>query len=67
MIGVTIYGNTNKHISVMHVLDQFFDVDSMVISVLDQSDHIWQYGQIYKCYICSGVDSWCKFNGDVCV
>ena len=34
VIGVTIYGNTGKCGSVIHVLDQFFDVNSMVMSIL---------------------------------
>ena len=33
VIGVTIYGNTSKCVSVIYVLDQFFDVSSMVMSV----------------------------------
>ena len=34
LIGVTIYGNSGKHISVLCVLEWFFDVNSMVMSVL---------------------------------
>ena len=30
-----------------------------------RSDHIWQYQQIYKCYISSGTIFRCEFNGDV--
>ena len=31
----------------------------------DWSDHIWQYWQIYKCYISSKTVFQCEFNGDV--
>jgi hypothetical protein len=34
VIRVTIYGNTGKHISVIYVLEQFFDANSMVMAVL---------------------------------
>jgi hypothetical protein len=34
VIGVTIYGNRGQPISVIYVLDRFFDVNSMVMSVL---------------------------------
>ena len=34
VIRVTIYGNRGKPISVIYVLDWFFDVNSMVMSVL---------------------------------
>jgi len=34
VIGVTIYGNSGKHISVLCVLEWFFDVNSMVMFVL---------------------------------
>jgi len=34
VIGVTIYGNSGKHISVIYVLERIFDVNSMVMSVL---------------------------------
>ena len=34
VIGVTIYGNSSKHISVLCVLEWFFDVNSMVMSIL---------------------------------
>ena len=30
----------------------------------DWSHHIWQYQQIYKCYISSGTIFQCEFNGD---
>jgi len=33
----------------------------------DWSNHIWQYRQTHKCYICSGVVFLCEFNGDVYV
>jgi hypothetical protein len=33
MIGVTIYGKTGKHTSVIHLLEQFFNVNSMVMFV----------------------------------
>ena len=42
VIRVTIYGNSGKHISVIYVLEQIFDVNLMVMSVCDQSDCIWQ-------------------------
>ena len=32
----------------------------------DWGDQIWQYRQIYKCYISSKTIFWCEFNGDVC-
>jgi len=31
----------------------------------DQSDHIWQYREMWECYTCSGPVFWCEFNGDV--
>ena len=34
VIRVTIYGNIGKHISVIYVLEQIFDVNLMVMSVL---------------------------------
>jgi len=34
VIGVTIYGNSSQPISVIYVLDWFFNVNSMVMSVL---------------------------------
>jgi len=34
VIGVTTYGNTRKHIIVIYVLVWFFDVNSVVMSVL---------------------------------
>jgi hypothetical protein len=63
MIGVTIYGNTNKHISATYILEQFFGVNSMVMWVLWsewQSDYIWQYQQTNRCYICAEVVFWCE-------
>ena len=41
VIGVTIYGNTSKHISVIYVLERFFDANSMVV----WGDLLWQYKQ----------------------
>ena len=34
MIGVTIYGKTAKHVSVIYVLKSFFNVNSMMMFVL---------------------------------
>ena len=34
-------------------------------SMRDWSHHIWQYQQIYKCYISSRTVFQCEFNGDV--
>ena len=34
MIGVTIYGNIDKCVSVIYILELFFDVNSMVMSIL---------------------------------
>ena len=33
----------------------------------DQSDHIWQYQEMWECYTCSGPVFWCEFNGNVCL
>ncbi len=42
MTRVTIYGNNGKHVNVIYILEQIFDVNLMVMSVCDQSDRIWQ-------------------------
>src|ERR1700683_5532140 len=34
MMGVTIYGNTGKYASVIYHLEPFFDVNSMVMSIV---------------------------------
>ena len=34
MIGVTIYGNTSKYASVIYHLEPFFNVNSMVMSIV---------------------------------
>ena len=65
VIGVTIYGNTGKHISVIYVLEWFLMWIQWWCLFCDQSDYIWQCQQTCKCYICFGVNFSCEFNGDV--
>ena len=63
VIGVTIYGNTNKYTSVIYHLEPFFDVNSMVMSIVWLE---WLYQQICKCYISFGTIFQYEFNSDVC-
>ena len=54
MIGVIIYGNSNKHTSVIYVLEWFLMWIQWWCPFYDQSDHTWQDWQTHKCYIWSG-------------
>jgi len=39
-MGVTIYGNSGKHISVLCVLEWFFNVNSNVAVIMSSGDNI---------------------------
>jgi len=67
VIRVTIYGNTSKCVSVIHVLDQFLDVNSMVMSVwwsgwpfMAILTNVWVLYTFLNCFL-MWIQWWCPF------
>ena len=68
VIQVTIYGKSGKHTSVIHFQEPFFDVNSMVMSVLwsewpymasPTNTQVWY---IFRNHFLMWIQRWCQFR-----